>query len=51
MNEKQLGIEFRKSTTDALLYFLEKIVENLEHNSDTCAVLLDHAKTFKSIPD
>ena len=49
LNNKQVGFQSRKSSTDAVLYFLEKIIGNLEDNNDTGAVLLDLAKAFNSI--
>ena len=49
LNNKQVGFQSRKLSTDAVLYFLEKIIGNLEDNNNTGAVLLDLAKTFNSI--
>ena len=49
MNKKQFGFQSRKSSTDAVLYFIEKIIRNLENNNDTDAVFLDLAKAFNSI--
>ena len=48
-NKKQFGFQSRKSSTDAVLYFIEKIIGNLENNNDTGAVFLDLAKAFNSI--
>ena len=49
MNKKQFGFQSRKSSTDAVLYFIEKIIRNLEDNNDTGAVFLDLAKASNSI--
>ena len=49
LNKKQFGFQSRKSSTDAVLYFIEKIKGNLENNNDTGAVFLDLAKAFNSI--
>ena len=35
LNKKQFGFQSRKSFTDAVLYFIEKIVGNMEDNNDT----------------
>ena len=48
LNKKQFGFQCRKSSTDAVLYFIEKIIENMQDN-DTGAVFLDLAKAFNSI--
>ena len=37
------------SSTDAVLYFIEKIIGNMEDNNNTGAVFLDLAKAFNSI--
>ena len=49
MNKKQFGFQPQKSSTDAVFFFLEKIIGNLEDNNDTGAVFLDLAKGFISI--
>ena len=49
LNKKEFGFQSRKSSTDAVLYFIEKIIENLKNNNDTDAVFLDLAKAFNSI--
>ena len=49
LNKKQFGFQSRKSSTDAVLYFIEKIIGNMEDNNDTGAVFLDLAKAFNSI--
>ena len=48
LNKKQFGFQSRKSSTDAVLYFIEKIIGNMEDN-DTGALFLDLAKAFNSI--
>ena len=48
LNKKQFGFQSRKSSTDAVLYFIEKIIGNMQDN-DTGAVFLDLAKAFNSI--
>ena len=45
LNKKQFGFQSRKSSTDAVLYFIEKIIGNMQDN-DTGAVFLDLAKAF-----
>ena len=49
LNKKQFGFQYRKSSTDAVLYFIEKITGNMEDNNDAGAVFLDLAKAFNSI--
>ena len=49
LNKKQFGFQSRKSSTDAVLFFIEKIIGILEKNNDTGAVFLDLAKAFNSI--
>ena len=49
LNKKQFGFQSRKSSTDAVLYFIEKIIGNMADNNDTVAVFLDLAKAFNSI--
>ena len=49
MNKKQFGFRCRKSSIDAVLYFIQKIIRNREDNNDTGAVFLDLAKAFNSI--
>ena len=44
LNKKQFGFQSRKSSTDAVLYFIDKIIGTLEDNNDTGAVFLDLAK-------
>ena len=48
LNKKQFGFQSRKSSTDAVSYFIEKIIRNMEDN-DTGSVFLDLAKAFSSI--
>ena len=48
LNKKQFGFQSLKSSTDAVLYFIEKIIGNMQDN-DTGAVFLDLAKAFNSI--
>ena len=45
----QFGFQSRKSFTDAVLYFIEKIIGNMEDKNNTGAVFLDPAKAFSSI--
>ena len=47
--QKQFGFQSQKSSTDAVHYFIEKIIGNMEDNNDTGAVFLDLAKAFNSI--
>ena len=47
LNKKQFGFQSRKSSTDAVLYLIEKIIGNIEDN-DTGAVFLYLAKAFNS---
>ena len=49
LNRKQFGFQSRKSSTDAVLYCIEKLIGNVEDNNDTGAVFLDLAKAFNSI--
>ena len=49
MNKKHFGFQSRKSSTDAVFYFIEKIIGNKEDNNEQGAVFLDLAKTFISI--
>ena len=49
MNKKQFGFQSRKSSNDAVLYFIEKIIGIVENNNDTVAPFLDLAKAFNSI--
>ena len=48
LNKKQFGLQSRKSSTDAVFYFIEKIIGNMQDN-DTVGVFLDLAKAFISI--
>ena len=47
LNKKYLGFQSRKSSTDVVLYFIEKIIGNKEY-TDTGAMFLDLAKAFNS---
>ena len=49
LNKNQFAFQSRKSSTDAVLYFIEKIKGNMKDNNDTGAVFLDLARTFNSI--
>ena len=49
LNKKQFGFQSRKSSTDVVFYFIEKIIGNMEDNNGTGAVFLDLAKAFNSI--
>ena len=49
LNKKQFGFQSRKPSTDAVVYFIEKIIGNMEDNNDTGAVFLNLAKPFNSI--
>ena len=49
MTKKQFGFQSRKSSTDAVLYFIENIIGNMEDNSFTVALFLDLAEAFNSI--
>ena len=49
MNKKQFGFQSRKSSNDAVLYFIEKIIGIVENNNDTVAPFLGLAKAFNSI--
>ena len=49
LNGKQCGFQSRKSSTDAVVYFIKKIIGNMEDNNDTGAVFLDLAKSLNSI--
>ena len=44
LNKNQFGFQSRKSSTDAVLYFIKKLIGNMED-----AVFLDLAKAFNSI--
>ena len=48
LNKKQLGFQSRKSSTDAVLYFIKQIMGNMQCK-DTGAVFLDLAKALNSI--
>ena len=47
LNKKYFDFHSRKSSTDVVLYFIEKIIGNKEY-TDTGAVFLDLAKAFSS---
>ena len=49
VNKKNLVSPSQKSSTDAVLYFIEQIIGNIEDNNDTGVVFLDLAKAFISI--
>ena len=49
LNKKQFGFQSRKSSTDAVLYFIEEVIGNTEDNNDTSAVFLDLAEDFEKI--
>ena len=47
--KKQFGFQSRKSSTDSVLYFIEKIIGTMEDKNDTGAVFLDLSNAFNSI--
>ena len=49
LNKKQFGFQSWKSSTDAVLYFIEKILGIMEDYNDTGAVLFDLVKALNSI--
>ena len=49
MNKKLFVLQSGQSSSDAVLYFIDKIIGSIEDNSDTVAVFLDLAKAFSSI--
>ena len=48
LNKEQFGCRNKKSSTDALLFFSETIIENHENGRNTAAIFLDLAKAFNS---
>ena len=49
LNKEQFGFQNKKSSTDAVLFFSETVIENHENGKNTAAIFLDLAKAFKSI--
>ena len=49
MNKEQFGFQNKKSSTDAILFFTETVVENHENGENTAVIFLDLAKAFNSI--
>ena len=49
LNRKQFGFQSRKLSTDALLYFTEKMLGNMEDNRDTGSIFFNLAKAFNLI--
>ena len=49
LNKEQFGFQNKKSSTDALLFFTETVVENHENGKNTAAIFLDLVKAFNSI--
>ena len=49
LNKEQFGFQNKKSSTDAVLFFTEIVVENHENGQNTAAVFLELAKAFNSI--
>ena len=48
LNKEQFGFQ-KKSSTDAVLFFNETVIENHENGQNTAAIFLDLAKAFNSI--
>ena len=48
LEEKKFGFQCRKLFADIVLYIIETVKRKMEHNGNTCAVLLDHLKIFTS---
>ena len=49
LNKEQFGFQNKKSSTDAVLFFTETVLENLENGQNTAAIFLELAETFNSI--
>ena len=49
LNIEQFGFQNKKSSTDAVLFFTETLIENHENGQNTAAIFLDLAKAFNSI--
>ena len=49
LNKEQFGFQNKKSSTDAVLFFTETVIENNENGQNNEAIFLDLAKAFNSI--
>ena len=49
LNKEQFGFRNKKSSTDAVLFFTETVIENHENAQNTAAIFLDLAKAFNLI--
>ena len=49
LNKEQFGFQNKKSSTDAVLFFTETVIENHEKGQNTAAIFLPLAKAFNSI--
>ena len=49
LNRDQFGFQNKKSSTDAVLFFTETVVENLENGQNTAAIFVDLARAFNSV--
>ena len=49
LNKEQFGFQNKKSSTDAVLFFTETVIENHENGQNTAAIFLDFAQAFNSI--
>ena len=49
LNKEHFGFQNKKSSTDAVLFFTETVIENHENGRNTAAILLDLRKAFNSV--
>ena len=49
LNKVQFGFQNKKSSTDAVLFFTETVIENHENAKNTASIFLDLVKAFNSI--
>ena len=49
LNKEPFGFRNKKSSTDALLYFTDTVIEDHENGQNTDSIFLDLAKAFNSI--
>ena len=49
LNKEQFGVQNKKSSTNAVFFFTETVIENHENGKNTAAIFLDLAKPFNSI--
>ena len=49
LNIEQFGFQNKKSSTDAVLFFTETVIENHENEKNAAACFLDLAKAFNSL--